>query len=276
MLENVGTNIKSVNWIEKDAEALQQKDIARQRGQAPAIALSYTIYKDGGYFGWSLARFWGVANWASTFHQRLQEDPPDAMELEDMIHDVNNWEVAHSNLDNYTAKDFYEVRLVYNYYCRINGWRQADGTEHWDKVKKWSAQLVENNVGYRFVRYQELADAAALLAERQPLILDSVACLSDHQYKAIEDYLKKGGIAWLALPFGTHDESGKLRSRPLSDQLLQNKYRHLHLFDSSAHTNTLEQFIAAGTFRPAIRQVAGDKGWALRVRFYKDQPVLHF
>jgi len=32
-----------------DAEALQQKDIAQKRGNAPSLALSYTIYEKGGY-----------------------------------------------------------------------------------------------------------------------------------------------------------------------------------------------------------------------------------
>ncbi|MBK5196458.1 MAG: twin-arginine translocation signal domain-containing protein, partial [Proteiniphilum sp.] len=100
MLENVGINLHSVNWGEKDAEALQQKDIAAKRGKSPAIALSYTIYSDGGYLGWSLARFWGVANWASTFQHRVyEEDPADSMETEDVIRPYNNWEVKHSDLD---------------------------------------------------------------------------------------------------------------------------------------------------------------------------------
>lgn len=276
MLENVGTNVKTIEWIEKDAEALQQKDIARYRGHAPAIALSYTIYKDGGYFGWSLARFWGAINWASTFHQRLQEDPTDAMELEDMIHDINNWELSHSNIDGYKATDFYEVRLVYNYYCRINGWRQEDGTEHWDKVKAWSTRLVENNIGYRFVRYQELADEAFLLAEQLPLVLDGVACLSNKQYRAIEGYLRKGGTAWIAFPFGTHDETGKSRATPLSSHLLHQRFKNLHLFTSSENVSVLDRFMKEGKFQPAIRQTAGDTGWAIRIRFHKNQPVIHF
>ena len=85
MLENVGTNINCVDWVRMDAEAMQQKDIAQKRGNAPAMALSYTIYEKGGYLGWCLSRFWGVANWSSTLNQRLEEDPVDAMETEDII-----------------------------------------------------------------------------------------------------------------------------------------------------------------------------------------------
>ena len=32
MLENVGINVNNANWIENDAEALHQKDIAEKRG----------------------------------------------------------------------------------------------------------------------------------------------------------------------------------------------------------------------------------------------------
>lgn len=276
MLENVGTNIRSVNWLEKDAEALQQKDIAEKRGFAPAMALSYTIYKDGGYMGWALARFWGVANWASTFHQRLSEDPIDAMELEDMIMEVNNWEVKHSDLNHYKSQDFVEARLVYNYYCRMNGWRDTDGREQWDKVKAWSKHLAETNVGYRFVRYRELADEKMLSSEKTPLILDSVACLSDAQYNAIEKYLAKGGTAWLALPFGTHDDKGFKRSVPLSEKLFRKKYRNLQIVETATNAQPIDKLIAEGKFKPAIKQVAGDVGWCVRARRYGDKMVLHF
>lgn len=276
MLENVGTNIRSVNWLEKDAEAMQQKDIAEKRGFAPAMALSYTIYKDGGYMGWALARFWAVANWASTFHQRLVEDPVDAMEVEDMIMAVNNWEVKYSDLNHYKSKDLAEVRLVYNYYCRINGWRNGEGQEQWDKVKAWSKHLAEKNVGYRFVRYKELADEKMLSSENTPLILDNVACMSDAQYTAIEKYLAKGGVAWIALPFGTHDEKGFKRAAPLSEKLLRKKYRSLHWVKTSTQSKPLDELISGQKFHPAIRQVSGDAGWCVRARNYNGKTVLHF
>lgn len=57
MLENVGINVNNANWIEMDAEALHQKDIAEKRGKAPAMALSFAIYELGAYFGWALNRF---------------------------------------------------------------------------------------------------------------------------------------------------------------------------------------------------------------------------
>ena len=143
MLENVGTNINCVDWVKMDAEALQQKDIAQKRGNAPAMALSYTIYEKGGYLGWGLSRFWGVGNWSSTHNQRLEEDPADAMETEAIISPYNNWELTNSNLNNLTGKDLVEVRLASSSYCRDNGWHGDDQLEQWDKVKAWSANLVK-------------------------------------------------------------------------------------------------------------------------------------
>ncbi|MFV0606783.1 MAG: twin-arginine translocation signal domain-containing protein [Niabella sp.] len=275
MLENVGTNIRSVAWLEKDAEAMQQKDIAEQRGFAPPMALSYTIFKDGGYLGWALARYWGVANWASTFQHRLVEDPPNSLEVEDMIAPVNNWEVKHSNLDYYKSNDFEEVRLVYNYYCRMNGWKDENGVEQWSKVKTWSKQLAQSNVSYRFVRYKELADEKKLCSSNTPLILDSVACLSDAQYNAIRKYLIKGGEAWLTLPFGTHDEKGFKRNVPLSEKLLQKKYKRLHIISTSSNTNPIEELIKKEKFIPIIKQIAGGQGWCVRARKYGNKIVLH-
>ena len=158
MLENVGLNINCADWVKMDAEALQQKDIAQKRGNAPAMALSYTVYRDGGYLGWCLSRFWGVANWSSTLNQRIEEDPVDAMEIEDIIGPINNWELKNSDLNYADGEDLAEVRLVSNSLCRDNGWRDAEGLEHWDRVKDWSACLVKNNIGYRFVRCAELSD----------------------------------------------------------------------------------------------------------------------
>ncbi len=278
MLENVGINLRSVNWGEMDAEALQQKDIAWSRGKSPAIALSYTIYPDGGYLGWSLARFWGVANWASTFQHRVyEEDPVDSLETEDVIRPYNNWEVAHSDLNHDQGVDYPEVRLVYNYYCRINGWKDQKGIEHWTKTKMWSKKFLENNIGYRILRYRELSDAEKLLSEKTPLVLDGVGSLSDNQYNAIETYLSRGGNLWVSLPFGSHDEKGNRRATPLSDQLLRKRYRNLHLIDSiSDNEEVFQNFLATKGFKPIMQQVSGDSGWIIRLRNYNGKKVVHF
>ncbi|MFT3934448.1 MAG: hypothetical protein QM726_12575 [Chitinophagaceae bacterium] len=276
VLENVGTNIDNINWMEMDAEALHQKDIAEKNGKAPVMALSYTIYEKGAYLGWALSRFWGVADWMSTLNHRLEEDPPDAREMEDVIMQPNNWEVNNNDLLYREGEDFVEVRLVSNRYCRENGWRDKNGKEHWDRVKAWSKQLVENNIGYRFVRAAELADSAPLIKEDTPLILDGVACVSDQQFASIQSYLKKGGAVWMALPFGTHDEKGFVRKVPLSAKVQTGSFKNLHIIDSAVASAPLEKMISNGKFQPVLKQVGGDKGWVARIRLHKGQPVFHF
>ena len=276
VLENVGTNVKNTDWIEMDAEALHQKDIAAKNSNAPAMALSYTIYEKGAYFGWALSRFWGVSDWMSTLNHRMEEDPADAMENEDVISAPNNWEVQYNNLHYKDGKDLAEVRLVNNGYCRENGWREKDGHEHWDRVKEWSKHLIMNNVGYRFVRFAELGDAAALQADNTPLVLDGVECVSDKQFSAISAYLSKGGVAWVALPFGGRDEKGFVRKQPLSVELLKQGYKNLLVTVSSVVAKPLEQLIASGKFHPILQQVKGDAGWVARIRLYNGKPVIHF
>lgn len=276
MLENVGSNVKSIDWVGKDAEALHQKDIAHQRGNSPAIALSYTIYETGGYLGWALSRFWGVANWSSTHNQRLEEDPSDAREMEKVITEWNNWEVNNSDLNYYKGEDLVEIRLASNSYCRDNGWRDENGKEHWDRLKRWSGLLVNHNVGYRFVRTDELADATALKSEKTPIVLDGVACVSEAQFNAVSNFLSSGGTVWMALPFGTHDEKGFLRESPLSDLLIKKFKKKIVLINSAINSNPLEQLIKTNLFLPVIRQLSGDSRWAVRIRFYDGEFTLHF
>lgn len=276
MLENVGFNVQSVDWTGKDAEALHQKDIAEKRGHSPAMALSYTIYEKGAYLGWSLSRYWGVANWASTINGRMDEDAPDKMEDYEVIGPWNHWELKHSNLDYYKSRDLVEVRLVNSSFCKDNGWTDADGKEQWEKAKAWSVRLLRNNIGYRFLRSTELGDATALNKEQTPLILDGVGCVSDQQFAAISNYLAKGGTAWLALPFGTHDEKGFKRDKPLSEKLLSHGYKKLHIVETSTKSDALAKLLAEKKFKPVLKQVAGGEGWVARVRFYGDKPVIHF
>ena len=278
MLENVGTNIRNVDWVGMDAEAQNQKDIAAKRGNAPAIALSYELSQKGAYLGWSLARFWGASNWSSTLNGRLAEDPAHAIEMEDAISRPNNWEKQYSELPYWQGKEVVECRLVNNRLCRDNGWRDADGHEHWDHLTAWSKELVHHNIGYRFVRAEELADAAALKAETTPLILDGVACVSDRQHLAIAAFVSGGGKAWLALPYGTHDERGNLRARPLSEDLLHGSHKGLKLIDAPVKkTGVLDKLIAEGHFKPVVVQTAGDKRWVVRLRVFEGKGLcLHF
>jgi len=276
MLENCGININSVNWIRTDSEAMHQKDMAHKKGNVPALALSYTIYEKGGYLGWCLSRFWGVVNWSSTLNQRLDEDPEHMMEIEDIIGPYNNWEVKNSNLDYRDGVDLVEVRLVNSRYCKENGWRGKDGLEQWDKSASLAAHLVKTNIGYRVVRCEDLADPVALCKENTPLILDSLGCVSNTQFKAITNYLLKGGNAWLALPFGTHDEKGFRRKVPLSEELLKSKFKNLIVIETATASNPLEKLIQKELFHPVLKQLSGDKKWAARIRFYSGEPVIHF
>jgi hypothetical protein len=275
MLENCGLGTDTVRWDRMDAEALQQKDIAAQMGGAPAVALSYTVYEHGAYLGWCLSRFWGVGNWCSTLNGRLPEDPDDAKDVHELIGEANRWEKAHSDLPYWQGRDVPEVRLVSSRFCRVNGWRDADGREQWDRVSDWSKALVRRSVGYRFVRAGEFADADALRAEDAPLVLDGVACVSDRQFAALRTYLQQGGRAWLRLPFGTHDETGALRPVPLSESLASAQYPGLLVLPDLPAAESLEALIGKGAFAPRIRRLSGDAHWALRLRVHPEGIALH-
>jgi len=172
------------------------------------------------------------------------------------------------------GRDLVEVRLVSNGYCRQNGWRNAAGKEQWDSVKKWSESLVRHNIGYRMLRADELADANALIKEKTPIIIDNVGCVSEKQFQAIDAYLKKGGVIWLALPFGIKDEKGFKRAMPLSDELMRRKYKNLVIVDAETD-DPLTKLITERKIKPALTQTSGDAGWAARIRFYNDKPVIH-
>lgn len=275
MLENCGLGTDTVQWDRMDAEALQQKDIAVKMGGAPAIALSYTVYEPGAYLGWCLSRFWGVGNWSSTLTGRLSEDPSDGKDVYELIGPTNRWEMANSDLRYWEGLDIPEIRLVSNRYCRINGWRDGDGQEHWQRVSAWSRAFVSRNIGYRFVRADELADGDALAAESTPLVLDGVACVSDSQYEALRAYLQNGGVAWLRLPFGSHDERGGRRDAPLSELLLAARFPGLAVLSGEPAAQALDGLIGRGDFVPRIRQLAGDTRWAVRLRQHPEGIVLH-
>lgn len=276
MLENVGTNIRNANWLDMEAEALLQKDIAEKRNNAPAMALSYALFEKGAYFGWALARYWGVSNWSSTLNGRIEKDPEHALEAEDAISKTNNWEKQNSNWNYRDGKDVVEIRVVNNGLCRENGWRDENGKEHWDRSKEWAVQLAKQNVGYRFVRGIELADAAALSNDKTPLVLDGLGVVSDKQFAAIKSYLSKGGTAWVALPFGTHDEKGFKRSTPLSQELLKSKYKNLTVIDTVLNSSPIKKMLETGKFKPIIKNVKGDERWVARLRTYNGKTVIHF
>lgn len=276
MLENTGINVNSVRWIEKEPEAFLQKSIARSRDDAPAMALSYTIYEAGGYLGWSLSRFWGVANWSSTLDHRLVKDPVDAVEIEDIIAPFNHWEKQYSPLNYRDGKDLVEVRVLSSGDCRMNGWRRYDGQEQWDRVKYWTKELTEHSIGYEILRSADIVTEDSIVKDDIPLILDSVGCVSDVQFSAITRFLSQGGTAWVTFPFGTHDEKGFKRNKPLSDKLSHHHYRNLVVINTPKGKNTLQFLIDSGLFKPVVRRLFGDPGWLARIRFYDGKPTIHF
>jgi hypothetical protein len=135
--------------------------------------------------------------------------------------------------------------------------------------------LVNNNIGYRFIRTNELSDAEALKKEKTPLILDGVACISDKQYAAISLFLASGGNIWLALPFGTHDEKGNKRKESLSGQLIKSFKKRITVVKSAVEQDPIPQMIASGQFEPVIHQVTGSKEWVIRLRLHNGVPVFH-
>ncbi|MCK5811600.1 MAG: hypothetical protein KAG94_01755 [Clostridiales bacterium] len=274
VLENCGIDISSVNWTKMDAEALHQKDIAT-KNKAPALAISYSIYEQSAYLGWALSRFWGVGSWSSTLNQRLEKDPDDAKEIFDIISKYNNWETANSNYDCNEGVDIEEVRLVSNKYCRENGWRDDSGFEQWDKIKKWSDYLMKRNIGYRVLRANELSNAKELCSNASPLILDGLGCLSDDQYVAISKYLQLGGIAYISLPFGTHDEKGFKRSKSLFHKIDESNFENLTIIETSTISNPLDKIIEKKLLEPLIWQIKGDDRWVLRARKHGSKIMIH-
>jgi hypothetical protein len=197
------------------------------------------------------------------------------MKNEDVIHKWNNWETAHSNLDFREGRDLVEVRIASNRYCRDNGWRDEQGREHWNRLQAWTELSVKHKIGYRFVISDELANAAALKAERTQLILDGVACVSDKQYSAISSFLASGGNVWLALPFGTHDEKGYKRKEALSVQLVKSFGKKITVIKPAIEHDPIPQLTSAHQFEPVVQQLAGGNEWAVKVRFHDGVPVFH-
>jgi len=271
MLENCGLIPNAVNWVGKDAEALQQRDIAKKMGNAPAIALSYTTFDDSAYFGWALARFWGATNWSSTMSGRLDDVPDDLPKEEQLVKSIYRWEEQFSPIDPLKCEDIVNVRLVNSRYNRVNGWRNEKGLEAWNLVNGWAQAFVRNNVGYRFVRYIELGDAEALLSENTPIVMESNACVSDAQFDAIKTYLSNGGKMIMTLPFGLNDENGFEREIALSEELLSANYPGLIIVKGS---EDLPDLIEKGIVSPTVKILSGDKRRVFRAKIDSEKRLM--
>src|SRR5690606_20324324 len=129
---------------------------------------------------------------------------------------------------------------------------------------------------YRFLRSAELADENALCRSKTPLVIDNLGCISDAQWHAIKTYIRCGGPAWIALPFGICDEKGVKRKSPLLRELTKMRYKNLLIVPSASLADPLKELLSKSSFHPVVKQISGDTAWAIRIRFYDKKPVIHF
>lgn len=275
MLENCGLAADTVHWSQAEPEAMLHKSIGRTKSaDTPAIACSYTVYPDGAYLGWALARFWGATNWISTLTPGLHEDPGDSKEEAQLIAPYNNRESQHDNTD--LGRDVVELSLAFLRANKENGWKDAAGQEYWEHANRWSLALLERNIGYRFVLTPDFEDPQRLLAENAPLILDGCACLSDAQSRCLREYLRLGGRIWALPPLGTHTTDNERRKVAVLDELQTDKTAQcaLVILDPKDGPNVLNNLIVSGAFTPRIRVIANND-WRIRLRQTTQGIVIH-
>lgn len=250
MLENCGLGMDTVRWQPREPNAMLQKAIGETRSPAaPAIGCSYTVYEDGAYLSWAIARFWGAVNWISTLTQGLAEDPGDTKEEAELIKPFNVWEKRHSDLG--LGQDVVEVRVAFLKAGREEGWMDDQGKDYWSRVERWALALARRNMGYRFILHDELGDPQRLLAERTPVVLDPVVSLTEAQRRAVAAFMDAGGQVWVTA------------AADLAKAVVL------------AGPEALDEEIRQGRFTPRIRQVAGADEWALRFRLHDGRLVLH-
>jgi hypothetical protein len=278
MLENCGIGAGTVRWSQMEPEAMLHKSIGGSKSiktAVPAVACSYTVYEDGAYLSWAIARFWGVTNWISTLTQGLIEDPGDTQEDAELIAPYNTWERRNDDAD--IGTDVVEVRLAFLRANKENGWRDENGQEYWDRVKRWSLALVERNVGYRFVLSREFDNSGRLSSETTPLILDGCACVSESEYQYIKGFLHKGGQVWVVPPFGTHTSEGKKRPLTLLDQLQsdQSSCDSLIVLNPKQGPEALDDLISEKKFSQRIKVLGVNCDWRIRLRLTSKGLVIH-
>jgi hypothetical protein len=251
----------ATRWPRTEPEAMLSKAIARSKrppDSVPAIALSYSIYEDGAYLAWAIARFWGVSNWFSTLSAALPVTPSDAPGDAELIGRYNRWEQEHSDLNPGDGNDVVEVRVVFNRAARDRGWRDVAGADHWGRIARWSKALLEHDIGYRFITSRELADAHAMAVEHSPIVLDGCVLLNDEQCTAIDRFLAAGGTAWVVPPL----DAAAVATNAL-------------VISPDIGSAALPELIAANKLLPRIRRLSGPTNWRVRLRVHKDNLVAH-
>ena len=211
MLENCGLDANTVNWPRVEPEAMLHKAVAESKkpgASAPTVACSYTVFEDGAYLGWAIARFWGAQNWVSTLIQGLTEDATDFKEEAELMASFNRWDRAHELAE---GRDVAEVRVAFLRGAKELGWHDAQGRDHWTRVSRWASALFGENIGYRFVLTDELADARRLTADASPLLLDACPTLSPVQRSALEAFARSGGRLVIVPPLGMEIAGDKRR-----------------------------------------------------------------
>lgn len=276
LLENCGLGADTVNWQKTEPEAILQKSIAGSKSGGPADAMicSYTVYDEGAYLGWALARYWGVVNWISTLTTGLIEWPKDAKEEAALISPYNNWELQHGFHDEET--DILNARIAFLRANRDCGRRDADGTEYWQRPQRWAQAFMKRNIGYRFVISNELEDSNASLDDLSPIVFDGCECVSDIEYTSIKKRLDAGCNIIIVTPFGTHTERGASRPRTLLDQLIEEGYdRSITVIGQDWRPELVDELIDAGQIVPSIKIEGKNESWSASLRTTERGLTIH-
>jgi hypothetical protein len=277
MMENVGLSPKSVQWPGVEAEAMLHKGIAASKSPsgAPAITISYFTFPDGAYLGWAIARYWCVSNWASTLWGRLPVDPPGAKEEAELILPYNRWETTHP-LDA-PGRDVIDLQLAFVRASRDNGWRDVQGRDSWERVRRWAEYLTKNHVGYEFVTTRELEADSPKLSTSLPLVLDGCAHVSDRVCQALRNFVTRGGRLWVAPPLGDYNELAQPRTKSLLEILSEDKslQERILVIDPALGPAILAELTRKKQFAPRIRYVSGPNGWSARLRLHGQRLCLH-
>ncbi len=279
LLENTGIGVDTTRWMERAVAANLEWSIARARPKkpAPAVILSYTVYEDGAYLGWGLARFMGVANWYSSFVTGLQAPPPDLkVDPDGFILPYNQWEHRHDDGEG-CGEPVVDLRLAFLRAAKENGWQDARGRDHWARVKRWGLACLEANVGFRFLLTGEIEDLEALRADKAPVVLDGCACLSDAAYDALCRFARAGGEIWWVAPFGTHHATGERRTTDLAQGLRVLAAAGAKVVEvAEAEVETaVARFLAQGNLKPSVRVEGAGGAWKARLFRRNGRWALH-